>query len=238
LHLRPWKELDLCNVVLGATSSGDGRILMRGRPDLAGKGRGSGVDSPRVPFEAVQRSEEVPEWSLAAQWIWRPPLLLLRGTERLARARDGGGSSRGFKRRRKSTWMAAKSGWEAGSACSAPGQVAAAKAWRRCREWAKRADGMGDADEGNDPTHLTYPALVLRLACQVARTHGAAWRCLRHDPARGRRMHHQPACARCTKECEAECTGCDCGPQRCFPASVHRQVRSLTRRRRPVFKFP
>jgi hypothetical protein len=124
---------------------------------------------------------------------------------------DGGGSSRGFKGRCRTTWTAVESGWEAGSACSAPGQVATAKAWRRC-ERAKRADGMGDADEGNDPTHLTYPALVLRLACQVARTHGAARRCLRRDPARGWRMHRQPTCARCTKECQAECTGCDRGP--------------------------
>jgi hypothetical protein len=33
---------------------------------LAGKGRGSGVGSPRVPFETVQRSEEVPEGVLGS----------------------------------------------------------------------------------------------------------------------------------------------------------------------------
>jgi hypothetical protein len=80
-----------------------------------------------------------------------------------------------------------------------------------------RADRMGNADEGNGPAHLTQPAFVLRLACQVARTPGAARRCHRRDPVRGRRMHRQPACTRCTKECEAECTGRDRGPHQRFP---------------------
>jgi hypothetical protein len=74
--------------------------------------------------------------------------------------------------------------------------TAAAMAWRRCWERAEQADGMGDADEGNGPVHLTHLALAPRLACQVTRTHGqrdavaastqrVAAACVRFAPARG-----------------------------------------------------
>jgi hypothetical protein len=74
--------------------------------------------------------------------------------------------------------------------------TAAAMAWRRCWERAEQADGMGDADEGNGPVHLTHLALALRLACQVTRTHGqrdaiaastqhVAGACVRFTPAHG-----------------------------------------------------
>jgi hypothetical protein len=66
---------------------------------------------------------------------------------------------------------------------------------------------MGDPDEGNGPAHLTHPALALRLTRQVARTHGAARRCRRLDPARGRRMRAVRPYARCTKGNEMERRG-------------------------------
>jgi hypothetical protein len=45
---------------LVAANDGDRRNPARGRPGLAGKGWVSGVGSPRVPFEAVRRSEDAP----------------------------------------------------------------------------------------------------------------------------------------------------------------------------------
>jgi hypothetical protein len=61
LRSSPWKDLRPRNVVQTADRDEDGRNPARGRPGLAGKGPRRGLGLPRVPFEAVQRSEEVPE---------------------------------------------------------------------------------------------------------------------------------------------------------------------------------
>jgi hypothetical protein len=45
---------------------------------LAGKGRGSGVGSPRVPFEAAQRSEDAPAMENGGAVDLRPPQPVLR----------------------------------------------------------------------------------------------------------------------------------------------------------------
>jgi hypothetical protein len=65
-------------VVPGATSSGDGRIPARRRPGLDGKGWWSGVGSPRVPFEAVRRSEDAPAMENGGAADLRPPQPLLQ----------------------------------------------------------------------------------------------------------------------------------------------------------------
>jgi hypothetical protein len=44
----------------GAMAGGGSSILVRGRLGSAGKGRGSGVGSPRVPFRGLLAAEEQP----------------------------------------------------------------------------------------------------------------------------------------------------------------------------------
>jgi hypothetical protein len=61
LRSSPWKDLRPRNVVQTANRDEDGRNPARGRPGLAGKGPRRGLGLPSVPFEAVQRSEEVPD---------------------------------------------------------------------------------------------------------------------------------------------------------------------------------
>jgi hypothetical protein len=49
-----------CNWVPGAMAGGGSSIPARGRLGSAGKGRGSGVSSPRVPFRGLFAAEEQP----------------------------------------------------------------------------------------------------------------------------------------------------------------------------------
>jgi hypothetical protein len=56
----------------------DGRNPARRRPNLAGKGRGSGVGSPGVRFETVWRLEDAPAMENGGTADLRPPLPLLR----------------------------------------------------------------------------------------------------------------------------------------------------------------
>jgi hypothetical protein len=49
-----------CNWVPGTMAGGGSSILVRGRLGSAGKGRGSGVGSPRVPFRGLLAAEEQP----------------------------------------------------------------------------------------------------------------------------------------------------------------------------------
>jgi hypothetical protein len=49
-----------CNWVPGAMAGGGSSIPARGRLGSAGKGRGSGVGSPRVPFRGLLAAEEQP----------------------------------------------------------------------------------------------------------------------------------------------------------------------------------
>jgi hypothetical protein len=76
--LAPEKISDLAMSPLVAASDGDRRNPARGRPGLAGKGRVSGVGSPRVPFEAVRRSEDAPAMENSGAVDLRPPQPLLR----------------------------------------------------------------------------------------------------------------------------------------------------------------
>jgi hypothetical protein len=56
-------------VVQTANRDEDGRNPARGRPGLAGKGPRRGLGLPSVPFEAVQRSEEVPDGVLGGSVV-------------------------------------------------------------------------------------------------------------------------------------------------------------------------
>jgi hypothetical protein len=83
---------------------------IRREEDRAWPGKGGGRVLAHLGFhsDGWKGRRRSRRWSLAARWIWRPPLLLLRWTEHPAGARDGRGSSRGFK---GSTWMVAESSW-------------------------------------------------------------------------------------------------------------------------------
>jgi hypothetical protein len=85
-------------------------VGIRREEDRAWPGKGGGRVLAHLGFhsDGWKGRRRSRRWSSAARWIWRPPLLLLWWTERLAGARDGRGSSRGFK---GSTWMVAKSSW-------------------------------------------------------------------------------------------------------------------------------
>jgi hypothetical protein len=80
-------------VVQTADRDEDGRNPARGRPCLAGKGWGKGVCSPRVPFEAVRRSEDAPAMENGGVADLRPPQHLLQRADRECSSRCG---SRGF----------------------------------------------------------------------------------------------------------------------------------------------
>jgi hypothetical protein len=60
LQISPRDEKLDCNWVPRAMGGGGSSIPARGRLGLAGKGRGSGVGSPRVPFHGLLAAEEQP----------------------------------------------------------------------------------------------------------------------------------------------------------------------------------
>jgi hypothetical protein len=72
-----------------AASDGDCWNPARGRQGLAGKGRVSGVGSPRVPFEAVWRSEDAPAMENSGAADLRPSQPLFRCADRECSARCG-----------------------------------------------------------------------------------------------------------------------------------------------------
>jgi hypothetical protein len=92
--IAPEKISDLAMSPLVAASDGDRRNPARGRPGLAGKGRVSGVGSPRVPFEAVRRSEDAPAMENSGAVDLRPPQPLFRCTDRECWASCGSGAFR------------------------------------------------------------------------------------------------------------------------------------------------
>jgi hypothetical protein len=57
-----------CNWVPGTMTSGGSSIPARGRLGSAGKGQGSGVGSPRVPFHGLLAAEEQPATASASRW--------------------------------------------------------------------------------------------------------------------------------------------------------------------------
>jgi hypothetical protein len=61
-----------CNWVLGAMGGGGSSIPTRGRLGSAGKGRGSGVGSPRVPFRGLLAPDEQPAAVLGDVGGWWP----------------------------------------------------------------------------------------------------------------------------------------------------------------------
>jgi hypothetical protein len=64
-------------VVQTADRDEDGRNPARGRPGLAGKRWENGIGSPRVRFEAVQRSEDAPAMVSGSEVAGGPSLLQL-----------------------------------------------------------------------------------------------------------------------------------------------------------------
>jgi hypothetical protein len=101
------EKLD-CNWIPGAMAGGGSSIPARGRLGLAGKGQGSGVGSPRVPFRGLLAAEEQPVAVLgdaggmwpqgaSASACW-PAMLRNRQLGRPARWWGGGGAASRMRR--------------------------------------------------------------------------------------------------------------------------------------------